>query len=155
MMSAALIMLSSAQERAGDFKGSEESLRRILASEPNNPTALNNLGYFLVERNERLDEALGLIQRAVKAEPTNSSFLDSLGWAYFKLGKLDEAERYLIEATRRDSTSSATQEHLGDVYQRRGKNDQARAAWQRALTLSVTDDDIARIKSKLNLKTRK
>lgn len=155
MLSAGLIMLSSAQERAGDFKGSEESLRRVLASEPNNATALNNLGYFLIERNERLDEALGLIQRAVKVEPTNSSFLDSLGWAYFKLGKLDAAERFLSEATRRDSTSSTTQEHLGDVYQRQGKNDQARAAWQRALVLSVADDDIARIKSKLNLRIRK
>ena len=89
MAAAALITLSSAQERAGDTKGSEESLRRILSKDPKNATALNNLGYFLIERNERLNEALELIQRAVRAEPDNSSFLDSLGWAYFKLGKLD------------------------------------------------------------------
>lgn len=146
----ALITLSSAQERAGDPKGSEESLRRILAREPNNATALNNLGYFLVERNERLNEALEMIQKAVRAEPTNPSFLDSLGWAFFKLGNLDEAERHLSEAARRDATSATIHNHLGDIYQRRGKTEQARIAWQKALALAVEVDEIARIKAKLN-----
>lgn len=150
LVNAALITLSSAQERAGDKKGSEESLRRVLARDPNNPTALNNLGYFLVERNERLEEALEMIQKAVRAEPTNSSFLDSLGWAYFKLGKLDEAERHLSEAARRDAASATIHDHLGDLYQRRGKMEQARAAWQKALALAVEVDEIARIKAKLN-----
>jgi tetratricopeptide (TPR) repeat protein len=151
----ALIVLSSAQERAGDLKGSEESLRRILSRDPNNATALNNLGYFLVERNERLTEALEMIQRAVRANPTNSSFLDSLGWAYFKLGRLDEAERHLTEAARRNSTSVAIQEHLGDLYQRRGKTEMARAAWQKALSLMVDGADTARLRAKLSGKTER
>lgn len=150
LIAAALITLSSAQERAGDPKGAEESLRRILAREPNNATALNNLGYFLVERNERLSEALEMIQKAVRAEPTNSSFLDSLGWVYYKLGNLDEAERHLSEAARRDATSATIHNHLGDIYQRRGKTEQARAAWQKALALAVEVDEITRIKAKLN-----
>ncbi|HYY55981.1 MAG TPA: tetratricopeptide repeat protein [Pyrinomonadaceae bacterium] len=150
LVAAALITLSSAQEGAGDTKGSEESLRRVLAREPNNATALNNLGYFLVERNERLDEALEMIQRAVRAEPTNSSFLDSLGWAYFKLGKLDEAERHLSEAARRDAASATIHNHLGDLYQRRGRMEQARAAWQKALALAVQVDEITKIKAKLD-----
>lgn len=153
MMEAALITLSSAQERAGDPKGSEESLRRILAADPNNATALNNLGYFLVERNERLTEALEMIQRAVRANPTNSSFLDSLGWAYFKLGKLDLAERHLTEAARRNATSVAIHEHLGDLYQKLGKPELARTAWQKALSLGNEPVDVARIKSKLGGKT--
>jgi predicted Zn-dependent protease len=154
MLTNALIVLSSAQERAGDRKGSETSLRSILAKDPNNATALNNLGYFLVERNERLTEALEMIQRAVRAEPANSSFLDSLGWAYFKLGKLTEAERHLNEAARRDSQSSTIQEHLGDLYQKLGKTDQAHAAWKKALSLSVEAEEMERIKAKLgsNLK---
>jgi tetratricopeptide (TPR) repeat protein len=151
---AALLTLASAQERAGDPKGSEESLRRVLEKDPDNATALNNLGYFLVERNERLAEALEMIQRAVKAEPTNSSFLDSLGWAYFKLGKLDEAEKQLKEAARRDPTSSTIQEHLGDLFQKQGKATEARAAWQKALTLSTESDETARIKAKLDGKTK-
>lgn len=146
----ALLLLSSAQERAGDAKGSEESLRRILAKEPNNATALNNLGYFLTERNERLPEALEMIQRAVRADPTNSSFLDSLGWIYFRLGKLEEAERYLSDAARRNPTSVAIQEHLGDLWERRGRRTEARAAWQKALSLSVEAAEIERLKTKLS-----
>lgn len=147
---AALITLSSAQDRAGDASGSEESLRRVLAKEPDNATALNNLGYYLVERNVRLNEALELIQRAVRAEPTNSSFLDSLGWVYFKLGQLENAERNLREAARRNSKSATIQEHLGDLYHRQGKMDLARAAWQKALSLSLEVDKTARLKAKLN-----
>jgi tetratricopeptide (TPR) repeat protein len=150
MTTSALLALSSAQERAGDAKGSEESLRRILSKEPDNATALNNLGYFLVERNERLDEALLMIQRAVRAEPTNPSFLDSLGWAFFRLGRFEEAERHLVEAARLDQTSATIQEHLGDTYEKRGKNELARAAWQKALTLSVAQDGTTRLKAKLN-----
>ncbi len=146
----ALVLLSSAQERAGDTKGSEESLRSILARQPNNAMVLNNLGYFLVERNERLPEALELIQRAVRAEPFNASFLDSLGWAYFKLNRLDEAERNLTEAARRSPSSATIQEHLGDVLKRLGRADQARAAWRKALTLSVEAEESARLKDKLN-----
>ncbi|HLM56784.1 MAG TPA: tetratricopeptide repeat protein, partial [Pyrinomonadaceae bacterium] len=146
----ALLMLSSAQERAGDAKGSEESLRRILAKDPNNATALNNLGYFLTERNERLPEALEMIQRAVRAEPSNPSFLDSLGWVNFKLGKLKEAEKYLSDAARRNSTSATIQEHLGDLFQRLGQHDKARGAWQKALSLAVEAADTARIRAKLN-----
>ena len=150
MIAAALITLSSAQDRAGDAKGSEESLRRLLDQDPENATALNNLGYFLVERNERLQEALQMIQRAVKAEPTNPSFLDSLGWAYFKLGQLSEAERNLAEAARRNNGSATIQEHLGDVYQKQGKPKEARAAWEKALKLLNEGEQAQRIRGKLS-----
>ncbi|HYH85011.1 MAG TPA: tetratricopeptide repeat protein [Pyrinomonadaceae bacterium] len=146
----ALIMLSSAQDRAGDAKGSEETLRQILAKDQNNPTALNNLGYFLTERNERFEEALEMIQRAVRADPTNPSFLDSLGWVYFKLGKLKEAERYLSDAARRNPSSAAIQEHLGDLFQRLGQREKAQTAWRKALSLTVEAADSTRIKAKLS-----
>ncbi len=150
LVNQALAILASAQERAGDFKGSEESLRRVLVSSPNDATALNNLGYFLIERNERLNEALEMIQRAVRQDPTNASYLDSLGWAYFKLGRLDEAEKYLADAARRSQTSATIHEHLGDLYQKQGKLDQARRSWQKALTLSTEPAETTRLKTKLN-----
>jgi tetratricopeptide (TPR) repeat protein len=149
LISQALVMLSSAQERAGDTKGAEESLRRILTKTPNDATALNNLGYFLTERGERLPEALDMIKRAVKAEPTNPNYLDSLGWAYFKLGQLDEAERYLNDAARRNTRSSTVQEHLGDLHHKRGQLEQARAFWRKAIGLTTDASDITRLKGKI------
>jgi tetratricopeptide (TPR) repeat protein len=149
LLTQSLIMLSSAQERAGDTKGAEESLRRILSKSPNDSTALNNLGYFLAERGERLPEALDMIKRAVKSEPTNPNYLDSLGWVYFKLGQLDEAERHLNDAARRNTRSSTVQEHLGDLYQKRGQTEQARTFWRKAVGLTTDATDITRLKAKL------
>jgi tetratricopeptide (TPR) repeat protein len=146
----ALIMLSSAQERAGDPQGAEATLRQVLAKDAENPTALNNLGYFLAERGEKLEEALGLVERAVRAAPDNASFLDSLGWVYFKLGKLKEAERYLSDAARRNPTSAAIQEHLGDLFKKLGRQEKAQASWRRALSLAAEAADMARIKAKLS-----
>lgn len=146
----ALLTLATAHERAGDYSAAEAALRRVLAQEPDNTTALNNLGYFLVERNERLPEAVKLIERAVKAEPENASFLDSLGWAYFKMDKLPEAERYLTAAARRNPTSAAIQEHLGDLYQKLGKTDEARAAWQKALKLATEPEAPNRLQGKIS-----
>jgi tetratricopeptide (TPR) repeat protein len=146
----ALIMLSSAQERTGDLKAAEDTLRQVLAKDPNNATALNNLGYFLADHGERLEEALSMIQRAVRAEPSNASYLDSYGWAYYKLGKLKEAERYLSDAARRNPASPTIQEHMGDLFQRLGQRDKAQVYWRKALSLAVEAADTSRIKAKLN-----
>ncbi|MFN2482663.1 MAG: tetratricopeptide repeat protein [Pyrinomonadaceae bacterium] len=149
LMAQSLVLLSSAQESAGDFKGAEESLRKILAADPSNATALNNLGYFLTEHNERLKDALEMIRKAVNAEPTNGSFLDSLGWVYFKLGQLDEAERYLKDAALRSPRSATIHEHLGDLHQKRGNAEEARASWRRALTLTTEPGESNRLKAKI------
>ncbi len=151
----ALVMLSSAQERAGDLKGAEETLRRILAKDPNNATALNNLGYFLADHDVRLADALDMTKRAVHTQPTNPSFLDSLGWVYFKLGQLDEAERYLGDAARRNTRSVAIQEHLGDLNQKRGRVEEARVAWRKALSLATETNDTTRLKAKIGSDARK
>ncbi len=145
----AKLTLATAQQMSKDFAGAEATLREILKQSPGNPIALNNLGYFLLERDERIDEAFDLIQQAVKIDPTNPSYLDSLGWAYFKQGKYVEAERYLKDAARYDSGSSTIQEHLGDVYQKQGKPELSKAAWQKALTLASDAADVARLKAKL------
>jgi tetratricopeptide (TPR) repeat protein len=151
----AKLTLATAQQMAGDFQGAEKTLRDILRQSPGNPIALNNLGYFLTERDEKLDEALKLIERAVEIDPTNPSYLDSLGWAYFKLGKLPEAEKYLKEAARIDDSSATIHEHLGDVYRKQGKPEAAKASWEKALTLTSEAEEITRIKVKINVKTLK
>jgi predicted Zn-dependent protease len=145
----ARLTLATAQQNSGDFKGAETTLRELLKETPGNPIAMNNLGYFLLEREERFEEALDLIQQAVKIDPTNPSYLDSLGWAYYKLGKMVEAEKHLKEALRFDSSSGTINEHLGDVYAKQGKTDMARAAWNRAVSLHSDAGDVARVKKKL------
>ncbi len=116
---------------------------------PNNPIALNNLGYFLVERGERFEEALELIKQALAIDENNPSYLDSLGWAYFKLGKFDEAEKYLKKAVMIDPTSATIQEHLGDVYAKQKKLDLARASWKKALNLSSDAEEVSRLEKKI------
>ncbi len=146
----AKLTLATAQQMSGDFKDAEATLRELLKETPGNPIALNNLGYFLLERDERIEEAFGLIQQAVKIDPTNPSYLDSLGWAYFRLGKLAEAEINLKEALRFDSSSGTIHEHLGDVYHKQGKEELAKAAWSRAARLYSEASDIARVKRKIS-----
>jgi predicted Zn-dependent protease len=145
----AKLVLATAQEKSGNFDSAEITLRGILKQSPENPVALNNLGYFLVERNQKLDEATMLIQKAVKMEPTNSSFIDSLGWAFFKQNKFDEAEKQLKDALRRNPASATIQEHLGDVFDKQGKPDSAKSAWKRALGLSSDSRQILQIKAKI------
>ena len=145
----ARLTLASAQQMGGDHSGAETTLREILKESPNNPIALNNLGYFLLERNERIEEALRMIQEAVNVDPTNPSYLDSLGWAYFKLGRLEDAEKRLKEAAKFDSLSSTIAEHLGDVYLKQGKRDEALRQWRRALELASEKADVERIKGKI------
>ncbi len=146
----AKLTLATAQQMSGDYLTAETTLRDILKQTPRNPIALNNLGYFLTERNENLDEAIELIQQAVKIDPTNPSYLDSLGWAYFKLGKFDEAESNLKEAAKYDPASPTIQEHLGDVYSKLNKKDLAKKSWQKALNLTADAEEINRLKMKLS-----
>ena len=145
----AKLSLATAQQTSGDYKAAEQTLRALLKEMPRNPIALNNLGYFFLERGEKLEEALDLIKEALKIDPTNPSYLDSLGWAYFKLGKFAEAEKYLKDAARL-MTSATILEHLGDVYQKQNKIEPARSTWQKALNLASDQATIARIKAKLS-----
>lgn len=148
----AMLTLATAQNLAGQHDAAEATLREILKRSPGNPIALNNLGYFLLERDVRFEEAKQMIEQAVKIDPTNPSYLDSLGWAYYKLGNYTEAERYLREAARFDSSSAAIQEHLGDVYFKQNKRDLARSAWERALRLASDPADLKRLRQKLGSK---
>lgn len=144
----AKLTLATAQQMSGDFNGAETTLREILKQMPDNPIALNNLGYFLLERDLKFQEALEMIQKAVNVDPTNPSYLDSLGWAYFKLGKYSEAEKHLKEALRYDSSATIF-EHLGDVYQKQNKLADAKTHWQKALNLASEATEINRLKAKL------
>jgi tetratricopeptide (TPR) repeat protein len=94
---------------------------------------LNNYSYSLAERGLQLERALQMAQDAVKAEPNNASYLDTLGWVYFKLGRYAEAEVWLAKAVATGQASAVVYEHLGDAYFKLGQKEKALEFWQKAL----------------------
>ncbi|KKL28220.1 hypothetical protein LCGC14_2377320, partial [marine sediment metagenome] len=110
----------------------EKDLGRILELDPNNSQALNALGYTLADRTDRYEEALALISKALAIKPGDPYYLDSLGWVYYRIGKLDEAEKYLRQA----ATAQPDPEfiaHLGEVLWAQGKKKEAKKVWQQGL----------------------
>jgi tetratricopeptide (TPR) repeat protein len=146
-----LIQLSLIQDKAGEPGKSEKILRELLQRDPENASALNSLGYFLLRRGEKLPEAVRLIERAVNIEPVNGNFLDSLGWANYKLGRLEEARRQLEKARMYARRNPTVYEHLGDVLRDSGHVPEARRQWEKALQLSIEAQEIARLKDKLKI----
>ncbi len=144
-----LIQLGSIQDRAGQRVEAEKTLRTVLQREPDNATALNNLGYYLAERSARYNEALPLIEKAVSIEPMNGSFLDSLGWVQYKLGRLQEARGHLEKAASYARRNAAVHEHLGDVLRDLGRAQEARRNWEAALEYSIEAGVIARLRDKI------
>ena len=145
----ALHVLSLVQQERGDTKAAEITLRDLVKRDPEDANALNSLGYMLAERGDRLDEAVQLLQRALKIDPENPSFLDSLGWAYFQQGRLDQADQPLTQAAARLQTSSVVQEHLGDLRFKQQRFADAASAWERALSGDGQSIDRARIEKKI------
>jgi tetratricopeptide (TPR) repeat protein len=107
----------------------------LLQAEPGNAAALNYLGYLLAERGEQRERALELTRKAVSLEPDNGAYVDSLGWAYYQLGRLAEAREHLEWAARLVESDPTVHEHLGAVYLKLGLKDRAKASLQRALDL--------------------
>lgn len=143
------VKLSSILEKTGQLSAAEKALRDLLKQHPDNSMALNNLGYFLLEHGNHHQEALALIEQAVAIEPVNGNYLDSLGWAHFKLGNAEKAKESLEKALVYSSRNATAHEHLGDVLLKIGRLAEARRHWEKALELSFEDVEIARIKVKL------
>ena len=104
---------------------------------------------MLAERGERLEEAIELVQRALKIDPANPSFLDSLGWAYYRQGKLDLADPPLTEAAGKLPRSSVVNDHLGDLRFKQKRYADAAAAWERSLAGDGESIKRAEIEKKL------
>ena len=143
-------------ERQKKYEPAEEMFRKVLATDPRDAGTLNYLGYMLADRGVRLEEALGLIKRAVQEEPQNYAYLDSLGWAYFKLGNYDMAEETLRKAMDHNNNDPTVHDHMGEVYAKTGRLKLAAAQWERALEewnrslpADVETNDVARVQKQL------
>jgi tetratricopeptide (TPR) repeat protein len=138
-------------EQSKDWAAAEADFRRALDLNPNQPQVLNYLGYGLVDRGEKLDEALGLIQRAVAADPDKGYIIDSLAWALFRLGRYEEALEPMERASLLEPVDPIVTDHLGDVYWMVGRKLEARFQWRRALSFEPTEKDATRIRRKLEV----
>ncbi len=129
----ALFMLGSVYERQKKFDLAEEEFKKVLSVNPLNAQAANYLGYLLADRGVRLEESVKYIQKALQVDPNNGAYLDSLGWAYYKMNRFDLAQPPLEKAARLITNDPTILEHLGHVYFRLGKAQRAQEEWERAL----------------------
>jgi tetratricopeptide (TPR) repeat protein len=141
--------LGAVLDKQKRFADAEAAFKQVLSRDPDNAAALNYLGYMLAERGERLDESVGYIKKALELEPENGSYLDSLGWAYFKADKLDLAEQSLKRAAAQLAMNSVIQDHYGDLLFKRERYDEAIAAWTHALAGDGDSIDRAAIDKKI------
>jgi tetratricopeptide (TPR) repeat protein len=125
----------AAHELAGNFAAAEADLRRAVALQPDNAIYLNYLGYSLLDRGLKIDEARALIRRAYAAAPDNGAIIDSMGWAEYLAGNYADAVRLLEKARAAEPADPTVAEHLGDALWRAGRRIEARHAWSSALAL--------------------
>jgi tetratricopeptide (TPR) repeat protein len=148
-------------QRQKMFDRAEDEFKKVLsATSPSDPQAaatLNYLGYMNADRGVKLDESLNYIKQALTLEPNNGAYLDSLGWAYFKLGKYDLAEENLNKAALHMGSDPTVQEHLGDLYQKTGRLKMAAVHWERAVQewnktvpAEVDNEAFAKVQQKLD-----
>lgn len=134
-----------------DWPPAEQDFRAALALNPNQPQVLNYLGYSLVERQEKLGEALEMIETAVLAQPSNGAITDSLGWVLFSLGRYEEAVLHMERAASLSPVDPVINDHLGDSLWAVGRVLEARFQWQRALSFAPEETDALRIRRKLDV----
>ena len=128
------------EERKKKKDKAMEAMLKAIELTPRNANALNYLGYMLADQDRRLEDSLDYIQRALAQDPYNGAYLDSLGWVYFKMGKLDLAEENLLKAIDSLRLTGVVYDHLGDLYFEKGNREQAVQFWKKAL--DQEDDEL-------------
>jgi tetratricopeptide (TPR) repeat protein len=137
-------------EQQRKYADAEAAFRVALARDPLHAPTLNYFGYMLVERGQRLEEAIQMIERALVADPHNGSYLDSLGWALFRKGDAARAVTHLAEAALQMPANSIVQDHHGDVLLALGDRPGAVAAWKKALAGDREQIDVAGVQKKID-----
>ncbi|MEM8592028.1 MAG: tetratricopeptide repeat protein, partial [Pseudomonadota bacterium] len=140
-----------AYERQDNWTNAEADFRSALELSPDQPQVLNYLGYSLVEKQIKLDEALEMIERAVAGRPDSGYIVDSLGWVLYRLGRFDEAVGPMETAVELMATDPIINDHLGDVYWSVGRYTEAHFQWNRALSFDPEPDEATRIRLKLDV----
>jgi tetratricopeptide (TPR) repeat protein len=140
---------ATAYQAVGDVEKTEADLQTALKLDPDEPELLNFQAYFWIDRGEHLQEALAMVQKAVAADPQSGEMIDSLGWAYYRLGDFPSAVTRLEQAIAIDPAIPEVNDHLGDAYWRVGRKTEAQFQWRRVLSLNPGDALRARAEAKL------
>jgi len=138
-----------AYERAKEWPKAEADFQRALELNPDQPQVLNYLGYSWIDMDMHLDEALEMIETAVEAQPNDGYIIDSLGWAFYKLGRMDEAVETLERAVMLLPSDPEINDHLGDAYWKVGRRLEARFQWNIARSVDTTGNVVERAEAKL------
>jgi tetratricopeptide (TPR) repeat protein len=137
-------------ERAGDMKSAIAQLDDSVALDDSNAPALNYLGYILADQGIRLPEAKKFIEQALKIDPENGAYLDSMGWVFYRMDRLNEARDYLERAVQHmdynEEENYVIFDHLGEVYRSLERIDDAIDAWKKALQMKPVDEIKAKIR---------
>lgn len=140
-----------ALERSSQWPRAEADLQQAISLNPDNAHLLNYLGYSWVDRGENIEQAEEMIRRAVQMLPNDGYIVDSLGWVYFRTGRLEEAVELLERAVALEPADAVINDHLGDAYWMVGRRVEARYQWDRALRAIEDDPELAEtIRGKLN-----
>jgi tetratricopeptide (TPR) repeat protein len=140
---------ANVKEKLKDWKAAEADVNIALKLAPNEAQLLNYLGYSWVERGERIPEALAMLERARTLRPYDGWILDSVGWAYYKLGRYEDAARTLGQAVLLVPGDPTVNDHLGDALWKSGKPIAARFQWNHALTFGAEAETKAQIEQKI------
>jgi tetratricopeptide (TPR) repeat protein len=136
-------------ERSKQWPKAEADLKKALELFPDQPHVLNYLGYSWVDQGVHLDEGMDMIKKAVKQRPDDGYIVDSLGWAYYKLGNYPEAVKHLDRAIELKPEDPTINDHLGDAYWRVGRTLEAKFQWAHARDLKPDPDELPKIEAKL------
>lgn len=138
-----------AYERNKDWPKAEADFKRALELRPDQPQVLNYLGYSWVDQGINLNEALEMIEKAVAAAPNDGYIVDSLGWAFYRLGRYDEAVTTLEQAVMLRPNDPEINDHLGDAYWRVGRKLEAKFQYNIASSVDTEGNVKERIARKL------
>jgi tetratricopeptide (TPR) repeat protein len=138
-------------ERSKQWSKAEADLRKSLELYPEQPLVLNYLGYSWIDQGVNLDDGMNMIKRAVEQRADDGYIVDSLGWAYYRLGNVDEAVKQLERAVELKPEDPTINDHLGDAYWRAGRVLEARFQWSHARDLKPEPEDLSKIETKLKV----
>lgn len=136
-------------ERLKQWDKAEPDFLKAMQLDPEQASLLNYLGYSWVDLGKNLSQAMDLIRKAVKLKPDDGFYVDSLGWAHYRLGEYEEAVRQLERAVELEPSDPTINDHLGDAYWQAGRRNEAKFQWSASLTLKPEPADQARIARKL------